>query len=893
MTKRKSTKRALLMSALALLLCVSMLIGTTYAWFTDSVTSSGNIIKAGKLDVAMEWKDATATGAQQTYKDAAEGAIFNYDKWEPGYVEAKNIKISNAGTLAFKYQLHIIAEGEVSILADVIDVFFAEEELLLADRNMTGLNYVGTLREVLTNQPLNMTGEIKAGDTPDIATIALKMREEAGNDYQGKAIGSSFAVQLVATQLASEEDSFNKEYDAPADYPVISVPAPIPSAGSQNISSPKETTDHPMNINIPKEMLDELKDDGVTELTLVHTEAQFDTVNKTVNFRSVELVDQNGNVVDLASLGTDKKIIITLPVGNTYADGEAVLVYHDGELMGTAIVSGGKMTYEAAHLCEIDITATEEVKVEEESGAYVIENLSQLYNFAQEVNGGNSFHGKTVLLANDIDLNGYTWAPIGNSVTAFRGTFDGQGHTISNLCINMPGKSNVGLFGMTTDGKVMNLTVKNATVTGRLNVGVVAGTPYTTQYSNITLIGHVEVNGMAYVGGIGGKNAYANWSDVTVNVDETSYVKANSVENGVAYRTYVGGACGFNGEGTHSFTNVTSNIDVIGTTCDVGGLFGIAHYGNKFVNCSSSGDVTITDAAEAADAEEMGGVAGVWHNGGANVVFLYCSYTGKLTANITESVDLSDNTIVGAAYSKTGPGKLVFDQKVDTAEEFAEAVKNMEEGGVVVLTENVDVDTIELPEDVEVSIDLNGNQLSVAGLEATADVEITGGTLVHKDATYPAVSVADGGNLVLNDVNIVCNKYCNLYVSGSLEAAEYVGLQVFGGTCELNNCNVEVEVDKVRYANSAYGIAVHDGKLIMNGGSVKVSSPGSTKADFQAAFAGWQAGEKTIILNDVTIDAKNYFEAGGGNTTIITNDANGSWEGKCVAGNGTYTVQYK
>ena len=73
MTKTKSTKRALLLSALSLLMCVSMLIGSTFAWFTDSVTSSGNIIKSGTLDVTMEWKDATTTGAQQTYKDASAG----------------------------------------------------------------------------------------------------------------------------------------------------------------------------------------------------------------------------------------------------------------------------------------------------------------------------------------------------------------------------------------------------------------------------------------------------------------------------------------------------------------------------------------------------------------------------------------------------------------------------------------------------------------------------------------------------------------------------------------------------------------------------------------------------------------------------------------------------
>ena len=212
MTKTKSTKRALLMSALALLMCVSMLIGSTFAWFTDSVTSSGNIIKSGTLDVTMEWKDATATGAQQTYKDASEGAIFNYDKWEPGYVEAKNIKISNVGTLALQYNLRIAANGEVSKLADVIDVYYAESEYTLATREMTELTKIGTLSDVLDGMPANMTGDLEAGKN-DIVTIALKMQEDAGNEYQGLEIGSDFSIILMATQDNVEKDAFGENYD--------------------------------------------------------------------------------------------------------------------------------------------------------------------------------------------------------------------------------------------------------------------------------------------------------------------------------------------------------------------------------------------------------------------------------------------------------------------------------------------------------------------------------------------------------------------------------------------------------------------------------------------------------------------------------------------------------
>jgi len=266
----------------------------------------------------------------------------------------------------------------------------------------------------------------------------------------------------------------------------------------------------------------------------------------------------------------------------------------------------------------------------------------------------NTFANAYIKLMTDIDLNWEEWVPIGNSTNKFQGIFDGNGHTIRNLQVS-GNNSYVGLFGFTTNGKIKNLTVENAKVSGYLGVGVVAGSPYTSTFTNIKVTGHVEVNGFAYVGGVGGRNAYANWTNVTVDVDNTSYVKANSVEGDTAYRTYVGGVVGFNGEGGHTFENITSNIDVEGSTMDVGGMFGIAHYGNNFVNCSSSGDVKITNAA---DAEEIGGIAGVWHNqDGTQVTFTNCSFTGNLSVNV-KGVDLSDNTIVGKPYSPSGKGSL-------------------------------------------------------------------------------------------------------------------------------------------------------------------------------------------------------------------------------------------
>ena len=285
-----------------------------------------------------------------------------------------------------------------------------------------------------------------------------------------------------------------------------------------------------------------------------------------------------------------------------------------------------------------------------EADPYLINNLEELKWFRDKVNQGDNYSGKTVILTNDINLDedgddvGEEWTPI----KQFNGVFDGQNHTISNLVV----KSNQGFFAQTNNGEIKNVTFNNAKVSGRLNIGVVAGTPYTSKYTNINITGHVEVDGMSYVGGMGGKNGYADITDVTINVDDTSYVKANSVENGIAYRTYVGGVIGFMGESGHTVSNVHSNINVIGSTCDVGGIVGIAHYGNILSNVTCSGNVTCQNVGET----EVGGIAGVWHNEvGYTVTFENVSYTGT-----------SDVRVVGAAYNadsttEENSGSLIID----------------------------------------------------------------------------------------------------------------------------------------------------------------------------------------------------------------------------------------
>lgn len=220
MTSKKNTRRALFTSIMSLILCFAMLMGTTFAWFTDSVTSGNNIIKSGNLDVEMYYADGTqAVPAKDStdWKDASKGAIFNYDLWEPGYTDVRHIKIKNAGTLALKYQLMIQANGTVSDLTDVIDVYFVDPAQQIEYRtNLNDADKVGTLSSILARMPANTFGTLEAGKET-VVTLALKMQETAGNEYKGLSIGSDFAVILHATQLTSEKDFFGPDYDLGAD----------------------------------------------------------------------------------------------------------------------------------------------------------------------------------------------------------------------------------------------------------------------------------------------------------------------------------------------------------------------------------------------------------------------------------------------------------------------------------------------------------------------------------------------------------------------------------------------------------------------------------------------------------------------------------------------------
>ncbi len=217
MTNKKTTKRTLVVSVLSIVVCFAMLIGSTFAWFTDSATTGVNIIKSGNLDVGFEYADGKDNPASANWQNAEKAKIFDYQLWEPGYTVAKHIKISNNGSLALKYQVSFKLDGAIGKLAEAIDVYFIDPASAITTRSdVDNLTSIGTLNNFLTGDVV--FGELEAGKS-NMVTVVLKMKEEANNDYQNKSVGDGLTIIINATQDTVESDSFDNKYDKGAMLP--------------------------------------------------------------------------------------------------------------------------------------------------------------------------------------------------------------------------------------------------------------------------------------------------------------------------------------------------------------------------------------------------------------------------------------------------------------------------------------------------------------------------------------------------------------------------------------------------------------------------------------------------------------------------------------------------
>ena len=287
----KSSKRALLLSALAIVLCIAMLIGTTFAWFTDTASTGVNKIVAGNLDIELQMKDNDGKWVN------AEGKILPFlvkgeipaegtqILWEPGctyYVP--QIRVFNKGNLAVKFEYIPEALGVTGKLAEVLELVFKTP----VDAN---------------GEEVNIEPEVlEPGKASPEWSFGYHMLESAGNEYQN-ATATGICVTVVATQATYENDSFNNQYDkdAPLDFVPVSTAAELKSVFANAADG------EAVNVSLTNDI--DLGEDKT--LMIVDENSDIGDINIQANGHTVKNAVAGARVLQMAKSDTARTITIT------------------------------------------------------------------------------------------------------------------------------------------------------------------------------------------------------------------------------------------------------------------------------------------------------------------------------------------------------------------------------------------------------------------------------------------------------------------------------------------------------------------------------------------------------------------------------------------------------
>ena len=235
MNTKKATKRALLTSVMALVMCVVMLVGTTFAWFTDTASTGVNKIQAGNLKMEVTYKNTVGGNFEKVNKETL---VFNNGAlWEPGHVEFAVLNVKNTGSLALKYKLgiNIVSEtGSTNVngytfkLSDYIKFAVIE-----GDATENGIERAALVAAAenagskLINEGYSKENNLNETNDADTVTLVVWMPETVGNEanhaVNADAPVISLGINAFATQYTHENDSFDNQYDKDAPYETVKV----------------------------------------------------------------------------------------------------------------------------------------------------------------------------------------------------------------------------------------------------------------------------------------------------------------------------------------------------------------------------------------------------------------------------------------------------------------------------------------------------------------------------------------------------------------------------------------------------------------------------------------------------------------------------------------------
>ena len=530
--KRRSAKRALLLSVLSIFVCVVMLAGSTFAWFTDTASSGVNRIQSGTLDLKLEYAtawDEQGNPTKWTDVDADDAKDLSFiRKTENGYAvdpgmllepggtyQLQQLRVSNAGNLAFKYKVEITGIRGDAVLNDVIDwtVKVGEEDYALG---------------VEHHLPAN------DGETAyDVISICGHMQESAGNEYQKKTIESA-KVRIYAVQDAVESDSYDNQYDAKADGTpqfdtwLDNVIISGDKAADQDMTLKDRETNPTITAFVPAASTDEEK------LTLTRTAANTPgnievVTGTTAESVEVSLKDADGNAVT-AKAGTF--FTLTMQVGKNL---NVIGFYHRGEPMTKAAsaeaaasqndtyyydAATGIITYSTDDFSPFTVVISDSVfngGNGTEAAPYLIATGEQAY---QMRNAEGYFKlVDNVVVTNEIYLSSKTYV------------VDLNGHTIRLDYAENVKPNNGGVFNVS--GKKGNLTIND---TSAAQTGAVIGSDKT--YSNkvtcavrVGNYGKLTINGGHFYGKSEGTSC------IYVMTSMASGSKATVVINGGTFET--------------------------------------------------------------------------------------------------------------------------------------------------------------------------------------------------------------------------------------------------------------------------------------------------------------------------------------------------------------------
>ena len=396
MTKSKQTKQALFSSLIALILCFSMLLGTTFAWFTDSVSSGVNSIIAGNLDVELYHSTTGVPTRSDSDRVARTTQLFQMALWEPGAVVYENFLIANEGTLSLKYvldfnldtvKMNYVVEkdgdtptGTGRSLADVLYVKIENGAVSGARPSYTAADGI-LLKDFLADTSRSITaGALEAGGSKAFSVVVYWPQGANDNQYNLKngwyssatandttdddknALFVELPIALNACQYTSENDSFDNQYDKlpgtlpPFVKPVSQTSAPVSSNTTTELNTDKGSVVIPENAGLPADTVAHLE---VYDVETANGNLTV-TDDETVVSYQVELLDQNGNKIDLSAVA-EKTLLARVEVGYGL-DVNRIRVYRDGTTLLTIVkYEDGYVYFESDHFCDVDVVLQEVV----------------------------------------------------------------------------------------------------------------------------------------------------------------------------------------------------------------------------------------------------------------------------------------------------------------------------------------------------------------------------------------------------------------------------------------------------------------------------------------------------------------------------------------------------